>query len=149
MRPKILLVEDHEDTRELMVFILAQSAFEVSAVRSLAEALMLAEDQKFDLFVLDSKLPDGTGVELCKLIRQSDPSTPILFCSAVAYESSRNEALISGAQEYLVKPVDLRLLCSTVDELLQGSPKSHVNIHYQEPDNTRMRTLPIRADRLP
>ncbi len=123
---KILLVEDHEDTRELIVVVLRQSAYEVSTATSLAEALMLAGKQKFDLFVLDSKLPDGSGVELCKRIRQLDQSTPILFCSALAYESDRDEALISGAQKYLVKPVDLHLLLSTVGELLTLSLKPHV-----------------------
>ena len=127
MQPhKILLVEDHEDTRELIVVVLTQSAYEVSTAGSLAEALMLAGKQKFDLFVLDSKLPDGSGVELCKRIRELDQSTPILFCSALAYESDRDEALISGAQEYLVKPVDLQMLRSTVGELLTPSLKPHV-----------------------
>ncbi len=76
------------------------------------------ESRKFDLFVLDSLLPDGTGVELCKLIRESDRSTPILFCSAMAYDKDKNEAFNSGAQKYLVKPIDIRLLCSTVAELI-------------------------------
>jgi DNA-binding response OmpR family regulator len=123
MRPtksKILFVEDHEDTRELMALVLEQANYEVVTAPSIAEALSLAEADKFDLFVLDSLLLDGSGIELCRLIRETDHSTPILFCSAKAYDKDKNDAFDSGAQRYLVKPIDISLLCSTVAELIAG-----------------------------
>jgi DNA-binding response OmpR family regulator len=125
--PKVLLVEDHEDTRELMIIALGQSDYEVSTAGSIAEALMLVAKQHFDLFVLDSVLPDGTGLELCKSIRQADQSTPILFCSGVADEKDKSEALISGAQRYLIKPVDLPLLYSALAELVSIRQKGSGN----------------------
>jgi two-component system, OmpR family, alkaline phosphatase synthesis response regulator PhoP len=121
MRParnKILFVEDHEDTRELMVLVLRDANYDVLTSPTLAGALTLAESVKFDLFMLDSLLLDGTGIELCKRIRLIDPFTPILFCSALAYESDKAEAFNSGAQSYLVKPIDISLLCRTVAELI-------------------------------
>jgi DNA-binding response OmpR family regulator len=123
MRPtksKILFVEDHEDTRELMALVLEQANYEVVTAPSIARALTLAGGDKFDLFVLDSLLLDGTGIELCKLIREIDHSTPILFCSAKAYDKDKNEAFSSGAQRYLVKPIEISLLCRTVAELITG-----------------------------
>jgi DNA-binding response OmpR family regulator len=120
LKSKILYVEDHDDTRELMVLVLEQANYEVVTTSSLAGALSLAKNAKFDLFVLDSLLVDGTGIELCKSIRRLDHSTPILFCSAKAYDSDKTEAFGSGAQRYLVKPVDISVLCRTVAELISG-----------------------------
>ena len=120
-KSKILLVEDHEDTSELMVLLLQQMDYEVATSASIAAALNLAESSNFDLFVLDSLLPDGTGTELCQRIRERDNSTPILFYSAQAYEHDKEEALSAGAQKYLVKPVDFRVFCNAVTELISGN----------------------------
>jgi DNA-binding response OmpR family regulator len=121
---KILFVEDHDDTRELMALVLEQANYEVVTSPSIAGALALAETATFDLFILDSLLGDGTGIELCQQIRRIDHSTPILFCSAKAYDSDKDEAFSSGAQRYLVKPVDLALLCLTVAELINARIES-------------------------
>jgi DNA-binding response OmpR family regulator len=117
-KQKILLVEDHEDTSELMVLILSQLDYDVATAASISGALGLAESADFDLFVLDSLLPDGTGTDLCKQIRERNNSTPILFYSAMAFEHDKDEALLAGAQRYLVKPVDSDVLCRTVTEML-------------------------------
>jgi DNA-binding response OmpR family regulator len=119
-RQKILLVEDHEDTRDLMVLILGQLDYEVATAASVASALSLAATADFDLFVLDSMLPDGSGTDLCKHLRERNNSTPILFYSAMAYEHDKHEALLAGAQRYLVKPVDCGVFCRTVSELLNA-----------------------------
>jgi DNA-binding response OmpR family regulator len=117
-RFRILFVEDHEDTRDLLVLVLNQFNYHVITTSTVAGAMALASAEKFDLFVFDSMLPDGTGFELCKLIRRTNDSTPILFYSALAYEKDRNEAFRLGAQRYLVKPVAMALLCETVAELI-------------------------------
>ena len=119
-KQKILLVEDHEDTRELMVLLLNQLNYDVATAASISGALGLTETADFDLLVLDSFLPDGTGTELCKHIRERNNSTPILFYSARAYDQDKHEALMAGAQRYLVKPVDFDVLARTVDEMLNN-----------------------------
>jgi DNA-binding response OmpR family regulator len=123
-KPKILLVEDHEDTSELMVLLLNQLNYDVATAASVSGALGMAEAADFDLFVLDSLLPDGKGTDLCKHIRERNNSTPILFYSAMAFEHDKDEALTAGAQRYLVKPVDSEVLCRTVAELLNGGARS-------------------------
>ena len=127
VRRKILFVEDHDDTRDLFSIVLDQSNYEVTTSASMAGALRLAETEKFDLFVLDSLLADGTGLELCRRIRLTDHLTPILFYSASAYENDKHEAFLSGAQRYLVKPVDIPVLCNTVAEMLKVSDESDGN----------------------
>jgi DNA-binding response OmpR family regulator len=117
-KQKILLVEDHEDTSELMVLLLKQLNYDVATAASISGALGMAALADFDLFVLDSLLPDGTGTELCKHIRERNDSTPILFYSAMAFDQDKQAALMAGAQRYLVKPVDFDVFSRTVDEML-------------------------------
>jgi len=124
-RQKILLVEDHEDTSDLLVLLLHQLNYDVATAATLNAAWGLAETSDFDLFVLDSLLPDGDGTDLCKRIRTRDTSTPILFYSALAYETDKKEALAAGAQRVLVKPVDSDVFCQTVTELLNGTNGSN------------------------
>ena len=119
-KQKILLVEDHEDTSELMVLLLNQLNYDVATADSVSGALGMADAADFDLFVLDSLLPDGTGTELCKHIRKRNESTPILFYSAMAYDQDKHEALMAGAQRYLVKPVDFDVFSRTVHEMLNN-----------------------------
>ena len=119
-KQRILLVEDHEDTSELMVLLLNQLDYDVATAASISGALGLADAADFDLFVFDSLLPDGRGTELCKHISERIDSTPILFYSAMAYEQDKQEALTAGAQRYLVKPVDFDVFSRTVDEMLNN-----------------------------
>lgn len=120
-KQKILLVEDHEDTSELMVLLLKQLNYDVATAASIAGALGMAESADFDLFVLDSSLPDGSGTDLCKHIRERNISTPILFYSGMSFDQDKNEALLAGAQRYLVKPVDFDVFRRTVAEMLNGA----------------------------
>ena len=102
-RKRILLVEDEEDSEELAALTLAE--YTLICAHNLDEGLRFAHLRYFDLYILDNWLPDGSGVGLCRAIREFDPHTPILFYSAAAYERDIQEALRSGAQAYLVKPV--------------------------------------------
>jgi len=107
-----------------MVLILSQLNYDVATAATISGALGLADSTDFDLFVFDSMLPDGTGTDLCKHIRERNNSTPILFYSAMAFEHDKDEALTAGAQRYLVKPVDSEVFCRTVTELLNGRARS-------------------------
>jgi DNA-binding response OmpR family regulator len=102
-RKRILLVEDYEDTRVLATLTLTE--YRLICARDFNEGLRLARQSYFDLYILDSWLPDRSGVELCRAIREFDPHTPILFYSAAAYARDIEEALRAGAQDYLAKPV--------------------------------------------
>ena len=116
----ILYIEDHDDTRELVTLVLAQSNYRVTPACNSREALKLAQEQQFDLYILDSRLPDGTGIELCKQLREFDQGTPIMFLSAAAYETDKQAAMESGAQCYLVKPADMGVFSSEVSALLSA-----------------------------
>lgn len=119
--PRVLYIEDHEDTRELVTLVLEQKSYEVVTGSTIESGVNLAGSQKFDLYLLDSWLPDGSGLELCKRIRKFDAATPIVFYSAAAYETDREQALNSGAQAYLVKPTHPSELCSLVTSLIEST----------------------------
>jgi DNA-binding response OmpR family regulator len=118
--PRVLYIEDHEDTRELVTLVLNQKSYEVVTGSTIKTGVSLAGSQEFDLYLLDSRLPDGSGLELCRMIREFDKATPILFYSAAAYEIDRDQAIDSGAQAYLVKPTHPAELCDVVTSLIES-----------------------------
>jgi len=123
----ILVVEDHSDTRELLVFVLTGCEYSVESAATMTEALKLIESEKFSLLMLDARLPDGDGLDLCRRVRQLDQETPIIFCSGVAYERDKQEALSAGAQAYFVKPIDLSELIESVNRLIMKTSESARN----------------------
>jgi len=118
-KPHILYIEDHEDTRELVELVLRQRNYDVTTSGSIQAAVELASENRYDLYLLDSWLPDGSGLDLCRKIREFDTRTPILFYSAAAYEIDRELALRSGAQGYLIKPSQNSELCDLVSLLIE------------------------------
>ena len=140
---RILYIEDHADTRELVTLLLAQKSYEVVTGSTIASGVSLAIAEQFDLYLLDSWLPDGSGLDLCQQIRQFDKTTPILFYSAAAYAADHDLALKSGAQAYLVKPSQPSELCDLVTDLIEGSRQTGCGASACL--NRRPETLPEQA----
>lgn len=116
---RVLCVDDDEDTCAMLSGLLGLIDCRVATAATAAEALGLIAGGRFDLYLLDSWLPGGGGVELCREIRRTDPSTPVVFYSGAELDSEREEALAAGAQVYLVKPGDASALVETVRRLLR------------------------------
>jgi DNA-binding response OmpR family regulator len=127
---RILLVEDHEDAREIAAFVLEEYA--LICARNFDEGLRLARCGYFDLYILDNWLPDGNGIELCRLIREFDPHTPILFYSAAAYAHDLRAAYSAGAQEYFVKPVSFGELSQAVAQLISAAREKAIEARRAE-----------------
>ena len=118
--PRILFVDDNEDTCELINFMFKQAdnRYAVTTASSARKAVNFIESETFDLYILDYRLPEISGVDLCRQIRRRDSKTPVLFFSAAAHPVDSDEAFKAGATEYLVKPDDLFRLTETVENLL-------------------------------
>jgi CheY-like chemotaxis protein len=114
---RILCVDDHADTCFMLQTLFGQSGSEVSAASSIAEALRLTESERFDLFVLDVSFPDGSGIELCKRLRERQPHAPAIFYTGKAYDADRREALDACAEAYVAKPA-IDQLVREVERLL-------------------------------
>lgn len=139
-KPRVLYIEDHEDTRELVTLLLNQRSYEVVTGASIESGIVLATTGKFDLYLLDSWLPDGSGLDLCEKIREFDKTTPILFYSAAAYASDHDTALKCGAQAYLIKPSQPSDLCKLVSELIEDSREAsgRQTAHRMVPESHRV-----------
>ena len=121
-RPKccVLCVDDHRDTSEMLELLLAKEEYEVETAATMEEACRLAEEKRFDLYVLDRRLPDATGLELCEKLNEITPEVPCIFYTGDAYEIHRREAIAAGAAAYVAKP-DIDGLIDAVQQLLANS----------------------------
>ena len=114
---RILCIDDHEDTSEMLKLLLAQEDYEVVTALSCDAAFQLATSQEFDLYVMDRHLPDGSGLDLCQRLTKATPGVPCIFYSGDAYDIHRSEALAAGADAYVAKP-DIDGLIESVRQLL-------------------------------
>ena len=113
---RILCVDDHLDTSEMLSVLLGEEHV-VETAASMKEATNLATEKEFDLYVLDKRLPDGTGLELCEILTTLTPHVPCIFYSGDAYEVHRSQAFEAGATAFIPKP-DIDQLINTVHSIL-------------------------------
>ena len=118
MKPQILHVDDDPDIRLLISASLQDFGYTVATAGTKAEALELAKKIKFDLFILDVRLPDGNGVELCQKVNRLQPKSPVVYYSAYASDEEQQAALSICGDAYLKKPVSAAVLEKTIAELL-------------------------------
>src|SRR5215216_3252560 len=116
--PHVLIVEDDEDTRFVYSVLLQIEGFYVTHVGTMSEALSRVLSTAYDLLIMDVRLPDGDGVELCRQIRAFNRVTPIMFVSAAAYQKDVERGMKAGAQAYLTKPAEAENLLDKVKYLL-------------------------------
>lgn len=112
-KEKILVVEDDEDLSFIVCTQLSENGYDADATYTCREAKKKLQEEKYDLILLDMLLPDSTGVELCKDIRQR-VLCPIIFMSCMDERSIVVEALQMGADDYIVKPVDYSELLARI-----------------------------------
>ena len=114
---RILHVEDDQDTRTLVAFILQGEGWEVVSVEKASPALELAAAGGFDLYLLDNWIEGDTRNVLCRSLRSIDPHTPILFYSGAVFPFDVETALDCGAQGYLQKPCTPEALVAEILKL--------------------------------
>jgi two-component system chemotaxis response regulator CheY len=105
MKNRILIVDDSFYMRTMLKNVLTDAGYEVvGEAANGQQAIEMAASTKPDLITLDVILPDNTGLDVLKGIRENDPDVKVVMCSAVGQEVIVNEALESGASAYIVKP---------------------------------------------
>src|SRR2546421_9172583 len=119
-RAHVLHVDDDPDIRLLISASLQEFGYVVATAGTNAEALELAKQYKFDLCILDVRLPDGSGIELCQEIHHLQPNVPMLYYSAYASDEEQEAALSICGDAYLKKPVSAKKLEETIAELLES-----------------------------
>jgi two-component system OmpR family response regulator len=119
---RVLVVDDHPETRQLIVRNLELAAHGVKAVSCCEEAVAALESSHFDILVLDVMLPDGSGIELCARLRLAGIDVPILLLTARGEVRSRVQGLEAGADDYLGKPFAVSELRARVHALGRRGP---------------------------
>jgi PAS domain S-box-containing protein len=116
---RVLLVEDHHDTAELLRTVLGSHGAGVHVAESLAEALTTLAEREFDVLVSDIGMPDGTGYELVERVRERARANgraplPAVAVTAFAGGEDRERALAAGFQDYAAKPIEPEILVDTI-----------------------------------
>ena len=119
MRKRILLVEDEPGLRLTLSDRLASEGYVVAAAGSGSAALARLSTEPCDLVVLDVMLPDTSGFEVCRELRQRGLETPVLMLTARGEVADRVEGLRLGADDYLVKPFAMAELLARVEARLR------------------------------
>jgi OmpR-family two-component system manganese-sensing response regulator len=119
---RILLVDDEEELAEPLQRILTNQGYAVDSANSGDRGWELAQIGGYDLLILDWMMPEKSGVEICNQLRQKGDSTPVLILTAKDTLDDRVTGLDSGADDYLVKPFELRELLARVRALLRRAP---------------------------
>ena len=118
MGERILIVEDEPSVREGLIEALAVEGYEPCGVETGEEALEKFQGEKWDLCILDVKLPGESGFEVCRKLREHW-QTPILFLTAFSDEANTVRGLELGGDDYVAKPFRLKELLSRVRSLIR------------------------------
>lgn len=132
---RILVVEDEPDLVRLLEFNLTQAGYEVRAVQRASDALKAVQADPPDLVLLDLMLPDGSGTDVCRVIKTA-PATrhvPVMMVTAKGEEIDRVVGFELGADDYVVKPFSVRELMLRVKAILR---RAESDAGAQEPDVT-------------
>jgi len=118
-RPAIVVVEDDEDIRGLIVDQLARENYRLFAAPDISALREICAKNRADLIILDLNLPDGDGLTLCREMRTQGVTTPIIMVTARGAAIDRVLGLELGADDYLTKPFEPRELLARVRNLLR------------------------------
>jgi DNA-binding response OmpR family regulator len=116
--PTILCINQNPETLKLLAVILKYEGYKIITAQSKTSGFINAQSGIFNLIILDVNLADGSGIDLCKEIREFDQKTPIIFYSADDSPKLVEEAMKAGAQAYLKQLVVPNVLLETVARLL-------------------------------
>jgi DNA-binding response OmpR family regulator len=134
---KILIIEDEESVLMALKIDLTMEGYQVSSAEDGLEGLSMAREQAYDLIILDIMLPEMNGFDVCKALRQSGDTTPVLMLTAKSQEIDKVVGLELGADDYVTKPFSPRELRARVHALLRRGKQSQPEIdryHFGEVD---------------
>ncbi len=119
----VLVIEDDSTVRTLVKAILEHKGNTVSVAETAGDGEKLALENEFDIIILDLRLPDGNGYDVCAKIRENKIDTPVLVLSAEHETDVKVKVLNVGADDYLTKPFNSEELMARIDAILRRSSK--------------------------
>ncbi len=124
--PRILIIEDEPDMRRGLLDNLEFENYEIEATANGTEGLRLAQKEKFDLIILDLMLPGMDGMDVCRKLKESGSTTPIIMLTARGAEEDKIAGLEVGADDYITKPFSLKELLARVKAILRRSTQQQL-----------------------
>ena len=137
---RLLLVEDHDDTREVLARLLRRRGYKVEAARNAQEARSLSSKKTFDLLVSDIALPDATGCELLKELGSKHPLRGIAM-SGFGSDADLAQSRAAGFLEHLVKPIDATALDAAIQRVVEKPRAGRHTILYIEDNLASVRLI--------
>lgn len=137
---RILLVDDEVELTDPLSRLLNREGYSVEVAYDGASGSELASQSVYDLLILDWMLPQLSGLEVCQQLRSQGKNTPVLFLTAKDTLDDRVMGLDAGADDYLVKPFELRELLARVRALLRRSATTDT------PNSQRLRVATLELD---
>ena len=121
---RLLVVDDEPDLRTLYELTLLREGYELDSAETVAEALVLLRDQRYQVVITDMRLPDGSGMDVLAWLEQQGRGERAIVITAFGSAENAVEALKAGAYDYLTKPVDLRQFRAVVASALGRDPRA-------------------------
>ncbi|MGN7412881.1 response regulator transcription factor [Paenibacillus sp. SAF-068] len=137
---RLLLVEDDENLVFGIEYTLSSEGYRVSQAGSLTEARHVLHNEAIDLLLLDVNLPDGSGYQLCREIRETS-QVPIIFLTALDEEANVVAGLEIGADDYVTKPVRTKELLSRIKAVLRRNQRSQQEVNIWCSGDIQVRLL--------
>ena len=133
MSQKILIIEDEPDIRKTLEYNISREGYEVISASSLSEGREKLESVSFSLLLLDLMLPDGSGLDLCRELKQdkSLSSMPVIILTAKDDEVDKVVGFELGADDYVTKPFSVRELILRVKAVLKRGVSKSDNVEVQ------------------
>ena len=144
--PKVLVVDDEPNIRELVQVALKFHGCAVTTSATGMDALALASAAKPDLIVLDVVLPDIDGFEVCRRLRAIDNDVPVIFLTARDTTSDTVTGLTLGGDDYITKPFSVEALVARVRAVLRRAAKRDVTDDGDADDDSTLRVADLELD---
>ena len=133
MKEKILILEDEIGIRSFVSINVKREGYEIIEAGTGSEAIeKLSKEDDISIALLDVMLPDMSGIEICKFIRQNFDQVGIIMLTAKSQEEDKIEGFISGADDYIVKPFSIKELLVRVSALLRRVKKDNAKVKTNE-----------------
>ena len=123
----IVVVEDEKELCESLKMLLTEKGYEIVTARSCDEADKYIGNPQIDMFLLDVKLPDGSGFDICRKIRKSS-EVPVIFLTSCDNEEEIVTGLDIGADDYITKPFEIREVLARVQVQLRRKEEKETGI---------------------
>jgi len=130
-RGRVLVVDDEAEIRESLEVLLGSEGYSVDLAQNATEGLLSMNSYAYDLVLLDLMMPDRSGMEVLKDVREQDRDTPIFMITAYGSTEAAVTALKSGANDYFSKPWDNDKLLIEIDRAIAKHRLEHENRHLK------------------